>query len=147
MNRSIVLTSFCIVLVTAACSGASTDSSGSASENLGQGMSHRAPDAGDGRGHDANERDAAGGRGTGGGQGVGAGQDDGADCKPLDGGPSPCAREDDKDGGHPRDDASDKDLDDAERACKPLDGGPSPCAHGEGPEHHPPHGEKDAHAD
>jgi hypothetical protein len=70
--------------------GSSTDSTATIADNLkgGQSAQHRS-DASDG-----NENDGGVANGNGNGQGahVGQGTGDGIDCKPLDGGPSPCAK-------------------------------------------------------
>jgi hypothetical protein len=112
----------------AACGG-STDSTGSSTDNLkgGQAAQHR-DDAG---------KDHDGGMALGNGNGQGAhngqGTGDGKDCKPADGGPSPCARGDGSDDDGSADDGSDSDgsdSDDGGKDCKPLNGGPSPCSKG-----------------
>ena len=116
--------------------GSSTDSTGTIADNLkgGQSAQHRS-DASDG-----NENDGGVANGNGNGQGahVGQGTGDGIDCKPADGGPSPCAQREGledagKDDGSEKGDSSEKG--DADKDCKPLDGGPSPCAQGMGRDH------------
>jgi hypothetical protein len=125
----------------AGCSGA-TDSTGTTANNLKGGQSaQHLEDASD------NDKDEGGmARGTGNGQGAhsGMGMSDGKDCKPADGGPSPCAR---GDGGDDNEDADNNDnADDNEDAsdhedghgrgkCASLDGGPSPCSEGHENDH------------
>jgi hypothetical protein len=88
MKTRIVLSLFCAGILTAACGAAPSESLGSASEELGQGTDNRPADAGHGpaSGH-GNGRGDAGNQGHGDGDGNGR-----AECKPTDGGPSPCAR-------------------------------------------------------
>jgi hypothetical protein len=106
MKTHIVLSSFGAGLLMIACSGAQPESSTSAAEDLGRGAGHSLPDAAAGHDHGMDgmgggassghptggSHPGASGHTGGGGQSSGVGQDHGADCKPVDGGPSPCAR-------------------------------------------------------
>jgi len=85
MKALTIVALFCSGLGVAACGGAPSDSTGSTADSLKGGVS-----AADGGSH---------------GQG-GQGQGSGHACKPLDGGPSPCAR---GDGGEDDDSATDDD--------------------------------------
>jgi hypothetical protein len=165
MKTHIVLTSFFAGILMAGCSSAPSETPSSALQDLGRGAGHSLPDGAAGGSSQGKGDDPSSGHGNGGGQGPGGGQGvgdvksdsdagHGMDCKPLDGGPSPCGQaegHEDTDGAHPEDtDAADKGNGNGDgigggHECKPLDGGPSPCARREGLEDHSPHAVQNPH--